>query len=82
MLGFIAKRIRAGHKNSGGKNSVPRLSLYCVWIRAHEGENAPLIRMWIDPGMTLFESQATLHEPDLATARAEVEAAIKLKSVS
>jgi hypothetical protein len=56
------------------KNSVPRPSLYCVWIRAHEGENAPLIRVWIDPAMTMFDSQATVHEPDLAAARAEEEA--------
>ena len=51
-------------------NSVPRPSIYCVWIRAHEGENAPLIRVWIDPAMSMFESQATVHEPDLAAARA------------
>jgi hypothetical protein len=57
------------------KNSVPRPSLYCVWIRAHEGENAPLIRVWIDPAMTMFDSQATVHEPDLAAGRAEEEAA-------
>ena len=53
------------------KNAVPRASLYCVWIRAHEGENAPLIRVWIDPAMSEFESQAKVHEPDLAAARAE-----------
>ena len=57
------------------KNSVPRPSLYCVWIRAHEGENAPLIRVWIDPAMSMFDSQARVHEPDLAAARAEVEGA-------
>jgi len=51
--------------------SVPRASLYCVWIRAHEGANAPLIRVWIDPSMTMFDSQARVHEPDLAAARAE-----------
>jgi|HubBroStandDraft_6_1064221.scaffolds.fasta_scaffold223393_2 hypothetical protein len=53
------------------KNSVPRPSLYCVWIRAHEGKNAPLIRVWIDPSMSMFDSQARVHEPDLAAARAE-----------
>ncbi len=58
------------------KNSVPRASLYCVWIRAHEGENAPLIRVWIDPSMSMFESQARVHEPDLEAARAEAEAAL------
>ena len=54
---------------TGRKNSVPHASLYCVWIRAREGENAPLIRVWIDPSMTMFESQARVHEPDLAAAR-------------
>jgi hypothetical protein len=57
------------------KNSVPRASLYCVWIRAHEGETAPLIRVWIDPSMSMFDSQARVHEPDLAAACAEAEAA-------
>ena len=57
-------------------NSVPRPSLYCVWIRAHEGENAPLIRVWIDPSMSMFDSQAKVHEPDLAAAQAEAEAAL------
>jgi hypothetical protein len=57
-------------KNSGRKNSVPRLSLYCVWFRAHEGENAPLIRVWVDPSMSMFDSQAKVHEPDLAAAQA------------
>ncbi len=61
MLDFIFKR----------KNSVPRASLYCVWFRAQEDENAPLIRVWIDPSMSMFGSQATVHEPDLAAARAE-----------
>ena len=68
MFDFIVNR-----KNSGRKNSVPRPSLYCVWIRAHGGENAPLIRVWIDPSMSMFDSQAKVHEPDLAAARAEVQ---------
>jgi hypothetical protein len=55
---------------TNANNSVPRPSLYCVWIPAHPGEGAPLIRVWIDPSMTVFESQATVHEPDLAAARA------------
>jgi hypothetical protein len=63
-------------KNSRRKNSVPRPSLYCVWFRAHEGENAPLIRVWIDPSMSMFESQAKVHEPDLAAAQDEVQAAL------
>jgi hypothetical protein len=61
---------------TGCNNSIPRPSLYCVWIRAHEGENAPLIRVWIDPAMSMFESQATVHEPDLA-ARAPREEAVE-----
>ena len=44
MFDFIVNR-----NKSGRKNSVPRPSLYCVWIYAHEGEDAPLIRVWIDP---------------------------------
>jgi hypothetical protein len=58
------------------KNSVPRPSLYCVWIRAHEGENAPLICVWIDPSMSVFDSQAKVHEPDLEAARAEAPEAV------
>jgi hypothetical protein len=76
MFDFIINRRNSGRKNSGHKNSVPRPSLYCVWIRAHEGENAPLIRVWIDPSMSMFDSQARVHEPDLAAARAEAEAAL------
>jgi hypothetical protein len=53
------------------KNSVPRPSLYCVWIPAFPDKDTPLIRVWIDPSMSMFESQATIHEPDLAAARAE-----------
>ena len=63
-------------KNSRRRNSVPRPSLYCVWIGAHEGEDAPLIRVWIDPSMSIFDSQAKVYEPDLAAARAEAEASL------
>ena len=58
------------------KNSVPCPSLYCVWIRAHEGENPPLIRVWIDPSMSVFESQARVHEPDVTAARTEERSAL------
>jgi hypothetical protein len=64
------------------KNSVPRPSLYCVWIRAHDGENAPLIRVWIDPSMSMFDSQARVHEPDLEAARAIAEAVLTNESKS
>jgi hypothetical protein len=61
------------------KNSVPRASLYCVWIRAHEGQNAPLIRVWIDPSMSIFDSQARVHEADLAAAVSEAQIALTNK---
>jgi hypothetical protein len=54
---------------------VPRKSLYCVWFQAHSGENAPLIRVWIDPYMTMFESQAKVEESDVVAARAMYHAA-------
>jgi len=57
------------------KNSAPRPGLYCVWIRAHEGEKSPLIQVWIDPSMFMFDSQARAHETDLAGACAEAEEA-------
>ncbi len=72
MFDFISKR----------RNSVPYSRLYCVWIRAHQSENAPLIRVWIDPSMSMFDSQAKLHEPDLAAARAEEDAATANKATS
>jgi hypothetical protein len=55
---------------------VPPQGLYCVWIRAHDGENAPLIRLWIDPSMTMFETRAKIHDQDLAAIRAEALAAL------
>lgn len=91
MLQFIINRIfsarfRAANSRSQNvrlgktrKNSVPRPTLYCVWIPAHEGENAPLIRVWIDPLMSAFDSQAHVHEPDLAAARSEEAAALGVK---
>jgi hypothetical protein len=59
------------------KNLVPHKSLYCVWIRAHGGDEAPLIRVWIDPSMTMFESQVKVHEPDVEAARAVIQAALR-----
>lgn len=58
------------------KTLMPHRGLYCVWIRAREGDNAPLIRVWIDPSMAMFESQGKVHEPDAAAARAESQAAV------
>ena len=57
-------------------NSVPRPTIYCVWIPAHPREGARLIRVWIDPSMSMFESQAAVHEADLAAARAEALAGV------
>jgi hypothetical protein len=53
------------------KNVAPRRGLYCVWIRAHEAGNAPLIQMWIDPSMSTFDSEAKVHEPDFAVSLAD-----------
>jgi hypothetical protein len=72
MFDFITNR----------KIAVPRASLYCVWIRAHESDNAPLIRVWIDPSMTMFESQAKVHEPDVEAARAVIQEALGKGSAS
>jgi len=64
------------------KALVPHASLYCVWIRAHEGQNAPLVRVWIDPSMTMFESQVRVHEPDMESARAALQAGPREGSAS
>jgi hypothetical protein len=72
MFDFITNR----------KTLVPHKSLYCVWIRSHGGDDAPLIRVWIDPSMTMFESQAKVHEPDIEAARAVLQAALREGSPS
>lgn len=61
--------------NSNNNNRVRCPSLYCVWIRAHEGENAPLIQVWIDPTMSQFESQNGAQAPDHANIDVDVQAA-------
>jgi hypothetical protein len=43
---------------SNFENAVARRGLYRVWIRAHEGENAALISVWIDPAMKAFDPSA------------------------
>jgi hypothetical protein len=40
------------------KIPISRNTLYCVWIRERGGENAPLVRVWIDPSMAPFASRA------------------------
>jgi hypothetical protein len=32
--------------------------------------------VWIDPSMTMFESQVKVHEPDVEAARAAIEAGL------
>jgi hypothetical protein len=32
--------------------------------------------VWIDPDMSMFDSQAKVHEPDLAAAQAETQPAL------
>ena len=61
---------------NNSSNCARRPSLYCVWIRAHEGENAPLIQVWIDPTMSQFESQTGARAPDYANAEVEAQATI------
>jgi Carboxypeptidase regulatory-like domain len=46
----------------------PSRGLYCVWIRANQNENAPLVRVWIDPSMKMFES-GTNEQAPAATLR-------------
>lgn len=71
MLDFIVNT-----QHSGRENSAPRQGLYCVWTRAHEGENAPLICIWIDSSMSLFEPTESGSEagPDEAGAGLEAKA--------
>jgi len=33
-----------------------RPNLYCVWMRANERSDAPLVRVWIDRSMRAFET--------------------------
>ena len=72
MFDFISNR----------KALVPSKSLYCVWIRAHEGENAPFIRVWIDLSMTMFESRAKVQESDVEAARTTIQAALLNRGAS
>jgi hypothetical protein len=50
------------------KALMPSRGLYCVWIRANQDQNAPLVSIWIDPSMKTFESGA--NEQALATTLA------------
>jgi hypothetical protein len=48
--------------------TMPGRGLYSVWIRADQTENAPLLRVWIDPSMKTFESGANDEAPAAALA--------------
>jgi len=38
------------------KKAIPRApSVYCRWIRSVQGENSPLVAVWIDREMRCFE---------------------------
>ena len=67
---------------ANGKTLVPQKSLYCVWIRAQQGDDVPLLRVWIDASMTMSKSQAKVHEPDVETARALIQEAFLKGSTS
>ena len=51
--------------NNTLQNLTSERALYRVWIRAHEGPNAPLVSVWIDSQMRAFEADADRmkHEP-------------------
>ena len=68
--------------NSNGNHRARRPNLYCVWIRAHEGENAPLIQVWIDPTMSQFEAQNGAHVPDQIDVNAEAPVANSIREDS
>ena len=48
--------------------TMPGRGLYSVWIRADQTENAPLLRIWIDPSLKAFESGANDEAPAAALA--------------
>jgi hypothetical protein len=48
------------------ENIVSRRGLYRVWIRAHEGQHAPLVSIWMDTAMTCFEPQGAKEACDSA----------------
>jgi hypothetical protein len=48
------------------RNFAPRKGLHSVWIRANENENNPLICIWIDSSMAMFEAGTELRGNDIA----------------
>ena len=45
-----------------------RPRLYCVWTRANQEPNAPLVAIWIDREMTAFQSSGQEHPVDSSSA--------------
>jgi hypothetical protein len=39
------------------RDSTTGSSLYCVWIRVHDGGGDRLVSIWIDRALTAFEAQ-------------------------
>ncbi|HWZ57055.1 MAG TPA: hypothetical protein VNZ63_13355 [Verrucomicrobiae bacterium] len=60
------------------ENSATRPGIYCVWIPACPGKETPLIRVWIDPSMSAFESQAATPDRDAAAASRDEAAQVSL----
>lgn len=40
-----------------------RKGLYCKWVRRNEQPGAPLVAVWIDPAMQVFEKEAGRGSP-------------------
>jgi hypothetical protein len=40
---------------NNSRNFTERRGLYCVWVRARNDGNAPLVSIWIDPTMAAFD---------------------------
>jgi len=58
---------------SNRESFVRRTNLYCVWIRANGGENAPLVQLWIDPSMRTFESRTVQDDHQAAFAAEDID---------
>lgn len=49
-------------------------SIYCVWIRANDAPNAPLVAVWIDPQMRALGTSAEAACEQTETAASSTEA--------
>ena len=43
--------------DNASQNFITTPNLYCVWIRANETREAPLIAVWVDSRMRAFEAE-------------------------